>query len=428
MTSLSVFETMILQSTWSAVLAAATLGVLWNVRSRPVYLWCLSGLLSGAFLVLIWGPSRKEIYDTVFGQYLIGLTVIGAAWLKAVSMRLLYAADRLKPHLTAGSVILAVILILPLVQPGRAWYSNFIVICVSGLMGLFARDAFVLGKLFKLRNARVIASLIAVQLLMVALSATYSLTVGVDPFSPAIVEVPISDTMFGMIMSFVTTAAFIAMVLDLHIRQLDETRRELVAVRVEQSRLEEREQLLAEMHDGFGSQLASAKLRAERGELSQQQVTELLRECMADLHLLVDSLRDQGEGLAAALVDHRYRTERRLTGLGIELDWQIELEDAPRLSSPLTIQVLRIIQEAINNTLKHAHAGKIAIVAQYSDQQGFSIRIEDDGIGIPTQPEAGQGLRNMRRRARDLGAALTIRRGDERGTLVDLRFEAPRTI
>jgi signal transduction histidine kinase len=198
-------------------------------------------------------------------------------------------------------------------------------------------------------------------------------------------------------------------------------RRELLAARVEQSRLAEREQLLADMHDGLGSQLATAKLKAESGILSQEQLVSLLRECMADLHLLVDSLRDQGDGLAAALADHRYRTERRLAGIDIKLVWQVELDDAPVLPPKTTIQVLRIIQEAINNALKHAHAHKIVIAASYSREHGFMIRVEDDGCGIPAEPTPHQGLRNMQRRARDIGATLTVRRGTEdQGTVVEL--------
>jgi signal transduction histidine kinase len=267
----------------------------------------------------------------------------------------------------------------------------------------------------------VFAAVLLPQSIFIILMSLSAIASGSDPLPPQEGNLPIGSTLLAIIISLVNSAVFIALILDLHIRQRDDMRRDLVTARVEQSRLAEREQILADMHDGLGSQLATAKLKAESGHLNQEQVVNLLRECMADLHLLVDSLRDQGDGLAAALADHRYRTERRLAGIDIQLAWQVELDDAPVLPPKTTIQVLRIVQEAINNALKHAHAHKIVIAANYSREHGFVIRVEDDGYGIPAEPTQQQGLRNMHRRARDIGATLTVRRGaEDKGTVVEL--------
>jgi signal transduction histidine kinase len=87
------------------------------------------------------------------------------------------------------------------------------------------------------------------------------------------------------------------------------------------------------------------------------------------------------------------------------------------------LQVLRIIQEAINNALKHAKASEILVSARHVEGRGFDIRIEDDGIGIDANVVEGRGLENLRRRAREVGANLTIeRRGPGGGTRVALNF------
>ena len=81
---------------------------------------------------------------------------------------------------------------------------------------------------------------------------------------------------------------------------------QLIAVEAERSRSEERENLLQDMHDGFGSQLASASILAERGGLSADAVAMLLQECMADLNLVIDTLGKSSDSLADALADFAF--------------------------------------------------------------------------------------------------------------------------
>lgn len=409
---------MLVQAIWSLVLAAVTLGILWNTRNRSVYIWCAGGPLGSISFVMLWGPIAEATYDLVWAQYLLGSTLIGSAWLKAAAIRLLAGDRQISGLSKLGAAMLLALLIAPWLPLDRTWFSTLIVLSMASLMGLFAVDALRLG-------AKVFSSIIVLHLTLIVMLAISMLLTGQDPLAPITNHVPLGSPLFGMLMSLIINAAFISLILDLRINQLQETRKELIATQVEQSRLEEREQLLADMHDGLGSQLAGAKLRAERGQMTQEQMIELLRECMADLHLLVDSLSDHGQGLAAAIVDHRYRTERRLLGIDLQLEWRVALDHAPTLPPSKTIQVLRIIQEAINNTLKHAKAARLIIEVRFVAGSGFLIRIEDDGDGLPEQAASGQGLRNMQRRARDLGATLSLRGGPQgRGTIVEVSFPA----
>ena len=171
---------------------------------------------------------------------------------------------------------------------------------------------------------------------------------------------------------------------------------------------EERERLLADMHDGLGSQLAIARLRAERGTMSQEQMVDALVAMLADLHLVVDTLRDPEGSLANALVDFRLRCDRRLASTNARLDWDISLAHAPQLPPTTRLHVLRIVQEALTNALRHGHGGHVNISASFEPGDGFVIAVRDKGVDLPAEIVPGRGLYNMKRRAREIGAELTI--------------------
>ena len=183
----------------------------------------------------------------------------------------------------------------------------------------------------------------------------------------------------------------------------------LTASEVARSTLEERERLLQDMHDGFGSQLSSARIMAEQGTLDQPQLKELLQECMSDLYLVVDTFGGNSKTLAVALGDFRFRTDRRTMGLALKIHWNQRLEQSPGITDRKILQLLRILQEAISNALKHAHASNIWVNVLYlPDQNLLRLSVTDDGVGIPQKPQQGRGLNNMQQRAREIGAGLYI--------------------
>ncbi len=195
---------------------------------------------------------------------------------------------------------------------------------------------------------------------------------------------------------------------------------DLTKARIERSRIDERERLLQDMHDGFGSQLASARWMAEQGRIGPAQLSQLLQECMADLYLVADTLTGTGDSLADAMVDLRSRTERRLAGSPHRLLWHLALEDAPAMPQRVMLQLLRIVQEALNNALKHAAAPSIRVDASWSSRERLlTVSVIDDGLGLPQPLRRGRGLNNMQRRAREIGAELRIK-GLDPGTAIEL--------
>ena len=195
----------------------------------------------------------------------------------------------------------------------------------------------------------------------------------------------------------------------------NQAQRDLLAVQqaiadnaIARSKSDERERIMQDLHDGFGSQLMSAQLRLKQGDLSNQALAELLEQSIADLYLVTDSFKDESLSLQSAFIDFRYRCQNRLQVPNLVLDWQLALEQVTALPAQQILQVLRITQEALNNALKHAYASRISIKAGLDDQQSLQISVADNGCGFPEKLVAGRGLGNMQCRARQLGASLQI--------------------
>jgi signal transduction histidine kinase len=213
-------------------------------------------------------------------------------------------------------------------------------------------------------------------------------------------------------------------------RQLEETHERLRALEHATIVAGERERLMRDMHDGIGSQLITTLEAVERGTTDAREVAGLLRECMDDLRLMIDSLEPDAFALQAALGNLRYRLEPRLRAAGIALQWQVD--DAASLPSGRpALQVLRIVQEAITNVLKHAGATELRF-ACLSEAGDLVLRIADNGRGLPavadgTHGQNGQngqngrrGLGNMQLRAQQLQGSLRMASGAA-GTQLTLR-------
>jgi signal transduction histidine kinase len=183
----------------------------------------------------------------------------------------------------------------------------------------------------------------------------------------------------------------------------------------------ERSRIMQDMHDGLGSQLVSSLVMARAGELNSQQTYEILRSCIDDLRLAIDTSYGTEDSLLVALGNLRFRMQPRLKAAGIALHW-----DTQALGNPLPLHpkdqlpVLRLVQESLTNALKHAGAKTITLKASLTDTE-LDIRIEDDGRGFDVEAAkeqaAGKGLNSLEKRARVLGGQLQIS-SSERGSVI----------
>jgi len=190
----------------------------------------------------------------------------------------------------------------------------------------------------------------------------------------------------------------------------------------------ERERLTREMHDGLGGQLVSVLSMVERGLADPSEVAEALRRAIDDVAIVIDSLDPSTTDLSTSLGKLRARLEPLLRRNGIDLRWRIDdIPDLDAFPPETALHVLRIIQEAVTNTLRHANADRVEVrITSSSDAQGqLHISIHDDGRGLPTpMSHGGCGIQNMNSRAQELGAVLRIE-GTNSGTQIDLMVPFP---
>lgn len=190
--------------------------------------------------------------------------------------------------------------------------------------------------------------------------------------------------------------------------ELEEVHARLLAAETQRVKLQERQDLMQDMHDGFGSQLVIAKMMVEQSKMSQATVAQLLDESISDLYLIVDALGNTENDLETALVDFRYRVQKRLVNAPARVHWNLQGLGSAKLPQRTVLHLLRIIQEALNNALKHAGAQNIWIdLTVDAATPGLTASIKDDGSGMgPPRPE-GRGQKNMKVRSRLLNAELT---------------------
>jgi signal transduction histidine kinase len=185
--------------------------------------------------------------------------------------------------------------------------------------------------------------------------------------------------------------------------QLNESHEMLRLAEREQVLNGERQRLIRDMHDGFGSALISALMVVEHGKPDTIDVAQVLRECIDDLKLTIDSLEPMDTDLLPLLASLRFRLGSRLESAGIALHWEVDdnLELA-WLTPGSALQILRILQEVFTNAVKHAAASEIRMRAG-SEESGILISIEDNGKGFaPQSAAAGRGLANLKYRAEAL--------------------------
>jgi two-component system, NarL family, nitrate/nitrite sensor histidine kinase NarX len=202
--------------------------------------------------------------------------------------------------------------------------------------------------------------------------------------------------------------------------------------------MEERTHLAHELHDSLAQTLASLGFRVGALEESLgkrsgnlRHDVDLIKENLArantELRELISQFRApvHREGLVTAMekVVDEFRQE---TGISIYLqqEWQ-----ARKLPIEMETEVLRIVQEALCNTRKHADAQHVRVLLRADGHGEFLVMVEDDGCGIEGVASGGPGehigLNVMQERAARLDGDFRIETEPGEGTRVTLSFQYP---
>lgn len=193
---------------------------------------------------------------------------------------------------------------------------------------------------------------------------------------------------------------------------------------------QERQRLMQDMHDGLGSSLVCALRVVEHGRMNESEVAQVLQGCIEDLQLAIDSMEPVEADLLLLLATLRYRLGPRLESTGIALRW--EVKDVPKLDwldPKNSLHILRILQEAFTNIIKHTHATDICVATRVENDY-VMVTITDNGQGFALEnalKSGGKGLSNQIRRAEAIGAEVTFDSSDA-GTCFTLRLPIKRKL
>jgi signal transduction histidine kinase len=193
---------------------------------------------------------------------------------------------------------------------------------------------------------------------------------------------------------------------------------------------EERRRIARELHDETTQQLTVLAMQLGLATAADPHTNDLLARSRAlvarmvdDMHRVIHDLRPSVLDDLGLLPAIRAYAEKRLASVGVQVSFEFP-PTIPALSAEVTIALYRVVQEAVNNVARHAHAGAVLIACTLTNTH-LVLEIEDDGVGFelrrvdhPRASGEGLGLLGMRERLTLLGGRLEIESESGRGTRV----------
>ena len=189
---------------------------------------------------------------------------------------------------------------------------------------------------------------------------------------------------------------------------------------------EERKRIAQELHDSIGGNLAGIKLQISSINNAENRIKDIVQQ-LDDTYQLV---RD----ISHTLVPKKYR-QHNFIGLieeyssNISKTGKIEIVFTPyntqvlnAVDDTIQMELFKIIQELMTNTLKHAQAKKIDIQINYIENE-ISLMFEDNGIGFETTTVSeGIGFKNIKNRVSQLTGNIHIDSLKNRGTIISIEI------
>ena len=201
-----------------------------------------------------------------------------------------------------------------------------------------------------------------------------------------------------------------------------------------QNKLQEQRILISrDLHDNIGAQLTFIISAIENlkyfdpvkdtltrrydsiADFTKQTITEL-----RDTIWAMNSGQITLGQLSARISDYLERAGISTRGITFEFEVDKSIDPNYSLVSSKGIQIYRIVQEAIQNSLKYAYPSQILVSVALVGED-FQLEIKDDGTGFDeSKIKPGNGLYNMRKRAEELGGKLEVQSETGKGTSVTL--------
>jgi signal transduction histidine kinase len=210
-------------------------------------------------------------------------------------------------------------------------------------------------------------------------------------------------------------------------REIDRRRGDLqeLSTLLLRSQENERRTLARELHDEIGQSLSAILMEADSAEYAR--ATGAVHEHLATIRDLasktVNQVRDlalllrpsmlDDLGLTPALNWHARETRKR-TGRDVVVSTDEIIDNLPDEHKTC---IYRVVQEAVNNAVRHASARTVEVAVR-GDRGSVTVTVQDDGAGFDTRFTRGLGILGMEERVRRLGGTLRITSEPGRGTTV----------
>lgn len=265
---------------------------------------------------------------------------------------------------------------------------------------------------------------------VVASTFGFGLSLYLDGYTPArIIELRQVDEVVLRSASYWVTGGLLAALAAMMIAW-QHSRDRANALREQSAIEEERRRIATDIHDGVLSQLSALSRRAEYASLL---LAEDPKSAQEELHRVITMAGEVHEGIR--WIVRALRQDPMQLTLGEELMRIAErfqhntelpvLLKLPRGELPVPVDAVRhvgyIVSEALTNIWKHAHANRAVITVRRTDGRVL-VKVVDDGCGFDVAQTVhsanGMGLRNMRERAQEIGAELTLRSAPGKGCQV----------
>jgi signal transduction histidine kinase len=226
----------------------------------------------------------------------------------------------------------------------------------------------------------------------------------------------------GLILALVTIGFTLRLERELNLRRADLQELSTLLLRAQEN---ERRALARELHDEVGQSLSAILMETEGAECAEpppairdhlnsiKRLAEKTVNQVRDLALLLRPSMLDDLGLTPALNWHARETSKR-TGLNVVVSADDAIDSLPDEHRTC---IYRLVQEAVNNAVRHAHARTVEVAVRRENQK-VDVTVQDDGAGFDTRFMRGLGLLGMEERIRRLGGGLKISSEPGRGTLV----------
>ncbi|MEI6949953.1 PAS domain S-box protein [Paraflavisolibacter sp. H34] len=222
----------------------------------------------------------------------------------------------------------------------------------------------------------------------------------------------------GNILHIVTSVTDITERKELEQQLLHEqvSRQKLLTKATIEGQEKERKEIGKELHDNIGQQLTTIKLYLDlAGTAADPATRDLVRRATKSVSYVINEIRSMSRALVPPtlgdlgliesineLIDSISQTQR------IELRFDYFDFEERLLAEDKRLMLFRILQEQLNNVLKHARASLVTIVLRLTKTE-VALLIEDDGKGFDTAlPRRGMGLANMKSRAELFGGQVEV--------------------